>query len=80
MAFALLADVGASIAELRRNPMGVIREGAGEAVLIIHRNKPAFYAVPPALYEAMLNVIDETHLTKIMRTRELGSALRARDK
>jgi len=59
MAFAVLTDVAASIADLKRNPMGVISEGAGEAVLILHRNKPAFYAVPPALYEAMLEVVDD---------------------
>lgn len=45
MAFPLLAEVAASIADLKRNPMRVIREGAGETVLIIHRNKPAFYTL-----------------------------------
>lgn len=57
MTFPCSADVAASITNLKRNPMRVIHEGAGEAVLILHRNKPAFYAVPPALYEAMLNEI-----------------------
>lgn len=69
MAFELLADVAASLADLKRNPMRVIREGAGEAVVILHRNKPAFYAVPPALYEAMLEAIDDAHLAKIVRAR-----------
>lgn len=62
MAFAVLTDVAASIVDLKRNPMRVIREGAGEAVLILHRNKPAFYAVPPSLYEAMLEVVDDARL------------------
>ncbi|WP_313225980.1 type II toxin-antitoxin system Phd/YefM family antitoxin [Stutzerimonas chloritidismutans] len=64
MPFALLADVAASIADLKRSPMRVIREGAGEAVVILHRNKPAFYAVPPALYEAMLEAIDHEVVRK----------------
>nr|WP_313127623.1 type II toxin-antitoxin system Phd/YefM family antitoxin [Stutzerimonas nitrititolerans] len=69
MTFELMADVGASITELKRNPMRVIHEGAGEAVVIIHQNKPAFYAVPPALYEAMLDVIDDAHLVGALRAR-----------
>lgn len=69
MPFALLAGVAASITELRRNPMRVIREGAGEAVVIIHKNKPAFYAVSPALYEAMLNAIADAHSAEVLRAR-----------
>ena len=53
MPVTLLADVAASITDLEK-PTRVIREGAGEAVVILRRNKPTSYAVPPALYEAML--------------------------
>lgn len=69
MAFELLADVAASTTELKRSPMRVIREGAGRAVLILHRNKPAFYAVPPALYEAMLEIVDDAYLAEVVRAR-----------
>lgn len=69
MTFTLLANVAASIDELKRNPMRIIREGAGETVLIIHRNKPAFYAVPPALYEAMFDAIDDANLAEVMHSR-----------
>lgn len=72
MAFELLADVAASTTELKRNPMRVIREGAGQTVVIIHRNKPAFYAVPPALYESMLDVIDDAELAEIVDPRRDG--------
>ncbi len=75
MTFKLMANVGASITELKRNPMRVIREGAGEAVVIVHRNKPTFYAVPPALYEAMLDVIDDAHLAAVVRARRTESTL-----
>lgn len=76
MAFELLADVAASTADLKRNPMRVIREGAGEAVVILHRNRPAFYAVPPALYEALLEVVDDAHLAEIARARRDERAVR----
>ncbi|KJS33814.1 MAG: plasmid stability protein StbD, antitoxin of toxin-antitoxin stability system [Pseudomonas sp. BRH_c35] len=69
MTFQLLTDVAASLADFKRDPMRVICEGAGEAVTILHQNKPAFYAIPPALYEAMLDVIDDALLTEVMRTR-----------
>lgn len=69
MAFELLANIAASITELQKKPMSVIRKGSGEAVAILRRNKPAFYAVPPALYEAMLNVVDDAHLVELARTR-----------
>lgn len=69
MPFALLADVAASITDLKRSPMRVIREGGGEAVIILHQNKPVFYAVPPALYEAMLKVVDDAHLAQAVRAR-----------
>jgi len=67
MAFELLANIAASITELQKNPMRVIHEGAGEAVVIIHRNKPAFYVVPPALYEAMVDVINDGRITEVAR-------------
>ncbi len=76
MPFALLADVAASITDLKRSPMRVIREGDGEAVMILHQNKPAFYAVPPALYEAMLEVIDDAHLAEIVHSRRDESTVR----
>ncbi|MBK3805248.1 type II toxin-antitoxin system Phd/YefM family antitoxin [Pseudomonas stutzeri] len=49
--------------------MRVIREGGGRAVVILHRDKPAFYAVPPALYEAMLDDIDDGNLAAVVRAR-----------
>ncbi|WP_031297119.1 MULTISPECIES: type II toxin-antitoxin system Phd/YefM family antitoxin [Stutzerimonas stutzeri subgroup] len=76
MAFKVLADVAASTTDLKRNPMRVIREGAGEAVVILHRNRPAFYAVPPALYEALLEVVDDAHLAEIARARRDERAVR----
>lgn len=69
MTYAVLADVAASVTDLKRDPMGTIREGAGETVVILNRNEPAFYAVPPARYEAMLELIDDLRLAEIVRAR-----------
>lgn len=69
MTFSVLADVAASVTDLKRDPMGTIREGGGETVVILNRNEPAFYAVPPDLYEAMLELIDDLSLAETVRAR-----------
>ena len=49
--------------------MGIMREGAGETIVMIDRNQPTFYGVPPACYEAMLELIDDLRLAEIVRAR-----------
>ncbi|GAA6132791.1 type II toxin-antitoxin system Phd/YefM family antitoxin [Halopseudomonas sabulinigri] len=69
MAFQILAEVAASVTDLKRDPMGTLREGHGKPVVILNRNEPAFYAVPPALYEAMLDQLDDLKLAELVRSR-----------
>ncbi|MBD8494447.1 type II toxin-antitoxin system Phd/YefM family antitoxin [Pseudomonas syringae] len=72
MAFQILAEVAASVTDLKRDPMGTVREGQGQTVVILNRNEPAFYAVPPARYEAMLELIDDMRLAELVRARQDG--------
>ena len=58
MVYAVLADIAASVSEFKKDPVAVVRECSGEVVLVIDRNVPAFYAVPPARYQAMLEQIE----------------------
>ena len=51
----ILADVAASITELKANPMKVARIYYGEPVAVLNRNEPAFYCVPAEAYEMMLD-------------------------
>ena len=67
---ALLADVSASVTELKKDPMGIIRGGLGETVVILNRNEPAFYAVPPEQYELMMQLIDDTYLAELVKQRQ----------
>ncbi|KJK01222.1 plasmid stability protein StbD, antitoxin of toxin-antitoxin stability system [Pseudomonas sp. 21] len=69
MAHAVLADVAASITELKKDPMGTIEAGHGKPVVILNRNAPAFYAVPPDVYEQMLEALDDAFLARIVRER-----------
>ncbi|MCY1267880.1 putative antitoxin of the YafO-YafN toxin-antitoxin system [compost metagenome] len=69
MAHAVLADVAASITELKKDPMGTIAAGHGGPVVILNRNAPAFYAVPPELYEKMLEALDDAYLVQLVKER-----------
>lgn len=69
MAHAIHADIAASISELKVNPMKVVASGDGMPVAILNRNEPAFYCIPAATYEALLELIDDHELLKIVEER-----------
>jgi antitoxin StbD len=52
------------LTQLKSNPMGVLEEGQGAPVAILNRNKTAFYAVPAALYEQMVEELENIELMK----------------
>ncbi|WP_175651923.1 type II toxin-antitoxin system Phd/YefM family antitoxin [Pseudomonas sp. Marseille-P9899] len=76
MTFAVLADVAASVTDLKKDPMGTLREANGKTVVILNRNEPAFYAVPPDRYEAMMELIDDAQLAELVRQRRGEPAVR----
>ncbi len=69
MSYIICSDVVASISELKSNPMATIKSAHGKPLAILNRNQPVFYCIPIALYEAMLEVIDDVELCKIIETR-----------
>ena len=69
MSYQSLAATTANITELRRNPMGTIKEGKGDAVAILYRNEPAFYCVPPELYAYYLELAEDAELNRIVDER-----------
>ncbi|MFM5878526.1 plasmid stabilization protein [Aeromonas sanarellii] len=70
-----LSATVASITELKRNPMGILKKGDGSAVAILNRHKLAFYCVPPELFayyvelaeDAALNHIADVRMTSLDR-------------
>jgi antitoxin StbD len=66
----MLADAVASISEFKANPMKVMSFGAGSAVAVLNHNTPAFYCIPPALYEALMERLDDLELLAKVRERE----------
>ena len=66
----VLAEVTASVSELKKNPMGTIAAGEGSPVAILNRNKPAFYCIPAKAYEALLEKLEDLELNALADARK----------
>lgn len=70
MTYQVLTEIAASISELKANPMKVVASGNGMPIAVLNRNEPAFYCVPAAAYEAMVELIDDIELLKLVKERQ----------
>lgn len=75
MSYEILSNMVTSISELKKNPMAVIKSAQGNALAILNHNKPVGYCVPPKIYEAMLDIIDDLELSKIIEKRSKEEAI-----
>ncbi|WP_049631235.1 type II toxin-antitoxin system Phd/YefM family antitoxin [Cellvibrio sp. pealriver] len=76
MSHQILTDVAASISDLKANPMKVVASGQGLPVVVLNRNEPAFYCVPAAAYEAMMELIDDMELLKLVKARQAEESVK----
>ena len=65
----ILANYTASITELKKSPTQLIQDAGDEAVAILNHNVASAYLVPSALYEKMMDIIDDYHLSQIVSER-----------
>lgn len=65
----ILTEIAASISELKANPMKVVASGDGMPIAVLNRNEPAFYCVPAQAYEALMELIDDAELLKLVKER-----------
>ena len=65
----VLAEVAASITELKANPMKVAGSAYGDPVAILNRNEPAFYCVPAEIYEKMMDRLEDLELLQLVQER-----------
>jgi antitoxin StbD len=70
MPHTILAEVTASVSELKKNPMGTVAAGEGFPVAILNRNEPAFYCVPAKAYEALMDRLEDIELNAIADARK----------
>jgi antitoxin StbD len=66
----VLTEISASIADLQKNPMAVVGQGEGSPVVILDQDQPAFYCVPTAVYEALMDKLEDIELNAIADQRE----------
>jgi antitoxin StbD len=50
--------------------MAVVEQGDGFPVAVLNRNQPAFYCVPAAAYEVMMNKLEDMELAMIVKERQ----------
>ena len=70
MTHPILAARAASMSQLKANPMKVVASGQGMPIAVLNRNAPAFYCVPAAAYEAMMELIDDAQLLQLVEQRQ----------
>ncbi len=55
----MMAGFSSSITDFKANPNAVIEQSGGEVVAVLKSNEPCFYAVPPALFEIMVEAMED---------------------
>lgn len=66
----ILADVAASVSELKKNPMATVAAGEGFPVAILNHNEPVFYCVPAHAYEALMDKLEDMELSALAVARK----------
>lgn len=61
------APVAVSVSDLKKSPSGVMAEAAGETVAVLNHNRVMAYMVPAAVYEAMMERLDDLALVDVIR-------------
>ncbi len=72
---AILSNYSASITELKKSPTNLLNQAGDEAIAILNHNVPSAYLVPSALYEKMMDIIDDYYLSQ-----EVDIALNSKEK
>lgn len=65
----ILANYTASITELKKSPTQLLKEAGDEAIAILNHNVPSAYLVPSALYEKLMDIVDDYYLAQEVEKR-----------
>jgi antitoxin StbD len=69
MSHVVLTEITASVSDLKKNPMKTVAAGEGFPIAILNHNAPAFYCVPAAAYEALMDRLEDAELNAIAESR-----------
>lgn len=65
----VLADFSVSISELKKNPSALIAQASGSPIAVLNHNKAAAYLIPAETYEAMMEMLEDIELAKLVEER-----------
>lgn len=65
----VLADFSVSISELKKNPSALLTQASGSPIAVLNHNKPAAYLIPASTYEALMEVVEDYELAKLVDER-----------
>lgn len=65
----VLADFSVSISELKKNPSSLLSQASGSPIAVLNHNKPTAYLIPADTYEALMDMIDDYELAKLVDER-----------
>lgn len=65
----VLADFSVSISELKKNPSALLSQASGSPIAVLNHNKPAAYLIPADTYEALMDMIEDYELAKLVEER-----------
>jgi antitoxin StbD len=74
----ILADVGVSITDLKRNPAAVVAEAKLQQVAILSRNKPVAYMISPEVWEYLSELHEDAQDAELVRERLANPGKRIR--
>jgi len=65
----VLADLSVSISELKKNPSALLAQASGSPIAVLNHNKPTAYLIPAETYEALMDMVDDHELAKLVEER-----------
>lgn len=68
----VFADTCVSVTELKRNYTKILQQAAEQPVAVLNHNRPEAYLLPAALYERMLDMLDDAKDVSLVRERANG--------
>ena len=63
------SNIAISVSDLKKNPSAVFDQSGGQAVAVLNHNRVMGYMVPAAVYEAMIERLDDADLARIAKDR-----------
>ncbi len=70
------AELVISVSDLKKNPSAVFDNSEGAPVAVLNHNRVMGYMVPAALFEEMIERLEDEELVRIVREREGGERVR----